>query len=230
MNFNTIEVLEGIDDIKQEESPSRKAWEKKREKDYQDSRKAEIIANKFLEDNPNVNIGYVIGFLQKQILSTTQCCTKLGISPGAFLRLRRKYNIEPAFSLKNKDIKSSKLSNKSFRTPNNLASKAVKNFYNPKQLNSIPQNEIDKIQIRAARSLGFPNGENIKWQWTTRGFQINGKLKARTDILTKCGIRVSYNTDTDKYTVYFKGYDNRQISRKEVDKLNFKIAKLKSFL
>lgn len=229
MNFNPP-VFEPFLKIEKKESPSRQAWEKKREKEYQDSKKAEVIADKFLEDNPNVNIGYVIKHLQKQIISTTQCCTKLGISPGAFLRLRRKYNIEPAFSLKNNDAKSAKLSNKTFVMPSNLAFKAIKNFYNPKQLNSIPQSEIDKIQVRAARSLGFPNGENVKWKWTRRGFQINGKLKARTDILTKCGIRVSYNTDTDKYTVYFKGYDNRQISRREVDKLNFKIAKLKSFL
>lgn len=202
--------------------------QKKREKQSKISDEARIAAAGFLEKNPDVNIGYLIEHLQSKILSTTQCCDKLGISPSAFLRLRKKYNIEPIYSLKNNVFELNK-SNKKFLLKN-ISNKAIKNFYNPKQLEIFSENEINTIQVRAARSFKFPNGNNVGWSWTSRGYHVNGKLKARMDNLKKLRIRVFYYEDQDKYSIDFEGYRNKFLSRKEIDDLNFRIAKLKAFL
>lgn len=202
--------------------------EKRREKALKDSRAAEVVAQKFLEENPDINVGYLIEHLQKQILSTTQCCSKLGISPNAFLRLRRKYKLEPIYSLKN-DPSSLRKSNKVFHSKK-ISPLAIKNFYNPKQIKSIPQADISAVQLRAARAFKFPDGENVGWKWTNRGYHMNGKLKARTENLTKLKIKYAYFDKDDKYAIDFDGYRGKYLTRQEVDKLNFKIKKLKAFL
>lgn len=190
---------------------------------------AGLVVKKFLEENPTVNVGYVIEHLQSTIVSTTQCCSKLGISPGAFLRLRKKYNIDPVYSLKNteKDLLKSK---KNIYNRHFLNKFAIKNFYNPKQLEVIPQSDIELVQLRAARSLKFPNGENVGWKWTQRGFHPNGKIRARINFLEKQKIRVYYIDSEDKYRIMLKGYEDKKLSRQEIDKLNFKYKKLAAFI
>jgi hypothetical protein len=205
------------------------ASEERKAKALKESKNAETVAIKFLTENPDVNVGFLIEHLQKKILSTTQCCVKLGISPSAFARLRKKYNLSPVYSLRNKKEILMK-SNRTFYGPVRLNEKAIKNFYNPKQLEIVPESEIKLIQVRAARSLKFPNGDKIGWKWTVRGFHHNGKLKARTDNLTRFKIRVAYVDNQDKYMIHYDGYRDKLHSRKDVDNLNFKLAKLKAFL
>lgn len=189
---------------------------------------ASIVCKKFMDENPNVHVGYLIEHLQSSVISTTSCCKQLGISPGVFLRLRKKHNLEPAYSIK-----------KSQETPfgkKNFFNKkvsflAVKNFYNPKQLEFIPKEEIKKAQLQAAVSLKYPNGKGKPWIWTERGFHSeNGKLKARTNNLDKHKIRYRYEPNSDKYFVNLMGYTDKLLTRKEVDKLNFKYGRFEAFL
>src|SRR5574337_1047120 len=92
------DVLDGLEDsrIKDKKYLLRK---KKREQEAKAKIEASNIAEKFLQENPNINIGFVIECLQKKLISTSTCCNKLGISPRSFLRLRKKYKIEPAYTL-----------------------------------------------------------------------------------------------------------------------------------
>src|ERR1700690_1456419 len=76
--------------------------ELKKKKAFKDSEEARTITSKFLDENPHVNVGYVIRHLQSLILSTTKSAEKLGISPNSFARLRKKYNIYPVYTVLNK--------------------------------------------------------------------------------------------------------------------------------
>ena len=226
IKLTDTEINEALDDI---ESPKRFLVRKsKEEKDNKASMEAFAAAEKFLQDNPNINIAHLIVHLQKKLLSTTQCCKILGISPAAFARLRKKYNIDPIYSLKNNEIELRK-SNRRIMLHYVISQYATKNFFNEAQLKSFPKEEIEKIQLRAARSLKFPNGLNVGWKWTPRGTHTSGKLKARTDNLSKFNIKYTYFDDSDRYFVNFSGFENKLLTRREVDKLNFKIGKLKAF-
>lgn len=191
-----------------------------------DNQKAQVAAAKFLEENPNINIGCLIDQLKSMILSTTSCAEKLGISPASFLRLRKKYKIEPVYTIKNEPNQDGRIN----FLPS-FSKKAVKNFYTPHQLDIIPQSEIEIIQIRAARSLKFPNGKGIPWKWKRRGYHANGKLKARTDNLSKYRVFCFYDPEIDRYKVIkAKGAEKEILTKKEVDKLNYQYDKLKVFI
>lgn len=217
------------EDLTEEDLKRYKKKIEKEEKDGKASAEALTAADKFLQDNPNINIAHLIVHLQRKLLSTTQCCKVLGISPSAFLRLRKKYNIEPIYSLKNNELELRR-SVKRIVNRGTVSQYATKNFFNETQLKSIPEDELKITQLRAARSLKFPNGINVGWKWTTRGTHPNGKLRARTDNLSKFNIKVFYFDDRDRYVVHFNGFENKFLTRQEVDKLNFKINKLKAFV
>ena len=217
-----------LDDLSEADLKRYQKKIKKEEADGKASAEAFKAAEKFLQDNPNINIAHLILHLQKKLLSTTQCCALLGISPTAFLRLRKKYNIEPIYSLINNEFELRK-SNRRIINYHSVSKYATKNFYNEAQLKSIPKEELEKIRLRAARSLKFPNGINVGWAWTSRGTHSNGKLKARTNILSKFNIRTQYLQDTDRYIVDFDGVRGKHLTRQEVDKLNFRVGKLKAF-
>jgi hypothetical protein len=182
-----------------------------------ESEKAKIAITKFLEENPDINIDYAIIHMKDSILSTIKCAEKLGISPKAFLRLRKKYNIVPVSEIKNS------YKSKSFAP--HFSKKATKNFYSIYQLKRIPKSEIDLSQKRSGSNLKL----GIKIKWKPRGYHSNGKLKARTDYLSKYGFFVLYNHKDDNYTVN-KDDKNTILSKKEVDVLNQKYLRLKSFV
>jgi hypothetical protein len=180
-----------------------------------------IIVQKFLKENPNINIEYVIDSFKNNMLSTNACCIKLGISPAAFSRLKKKYGISPAYVAK-------KSESSLYKIPPKLPNKARKNYYTTEQINKISPEDISLIQLRSARSLRFPNGEDKPIKWTPRGRHENGKLKARTNILQKLGIRVHYSPDVNKYMVDGKGIRGL-FSKKEVDGFNIRFGKLTAF-
>lgn len=225
MDIKTTNIINDDDD---DDYPPKLALKKKlkQEKFIIDNKKAEVVAEKFLKDNPDINIGCLIEQLKSMILSTTSCAEKLGISPSAFLRLRRKYKIEPVYTVKNEPNHNGKI-----HFLPSFSKKAIKNFYTPHQLNLIPQAEIYLIQMRSARSCNFPNGKNVPLKWKRRGYHSNGKIKARTDNLSKYRIFCFYNPENDRYHVIkSKGAGKEVLTKKEVDKLNCQYGKLKVFL
>ena len=182
-----------------------------------ESEKAKIAITKFLEENPDINIDCAINHIKGMLLSTISSAEKLGISPKAFLRLRKKYNINPVSEIKN--------SPKAKGFAPHISKKATKNFYNTYQLQRIPKSEIDLVQKRAGSS--FKLGTKIKWEM--RGYHSNGKLKARTDCLHKYGFNTYYDQVNNRYSVQKDGQITF-LSKKEVDSLNLKYLKLKSFV
>lgn len=225
IKFDKFEASRLGDDDFEDLSPKwkerRRRKEEKAAKDWQAARE---VTDKFLMDNPDVNVGYVIERLKSSILSTHDCCVKLKISHGAFRRLRKKYKIEPVYTADRKNTLK-----QIHPHIKKAALLSVKNFYTHHQIERIPQEEIAKIQMRSARSLGFPKGQNVPLEWRPRGVHSNGKLMARTDILEKFKIKVSYDSALNKYLVKSSN-DTLLMSKKEVDLYNLKISKLKSFI
>jgi hypothetical protein len=193
----------------------------KKEEAFKKRTETNIIVEKFLKENPNINIEYVIDCFKSNMLSTNACCIKLGISPAAFSRLKKKYGISPAYVAK-------KSESSLYKIPPKLPNKARKNYYTTEQIKKISPEDISLIQLRAARSLRFPNGIDKPIKWTPRGRHENGKLKARTNILQKLGIRVHYSPDVNKYMVDGKGIRGF-FSKKEVDNFNIRFGKLTAF-
>lgn len=212
-----------------EQSPSRKRKTDPAllEAHGKSTKEASDLAKQILADHPNINIGYLIECLQMPLISTTHCCEVLGISYTAFFRLRKKYSIVPVYS-----ISKNNQNQKSLKTfaPIIKHKYAKKNFYTKAQLESIPASEIQSIQLRAARSLKFPNGDKTGWKWSPRGYHSNGKLRARTDNLKKFDIKVSYIAAADKYIIEYNTFADKLLSRKEVDNFNIQINKMKHFL
>ena len=182
MNFSKVELEQVLDDILEDRDDDKKKIKRhlKKMKDIQNSEIARTATLKFLDENPHVHVGYVIEHLYANILSTMQCCEQLKISPNAFLRLRKKYGLEPVYIIKNNPSVPQK---RGYFSSKNI--KAIKCFYSPKQLKMIPESEIILTQTRAARSLEYPNGKGKPWGWTRRGIHPNGKLQARTNYLKK---------------------------------------------
>src|SRR5258708_27109357 len=60
---------------------------------------AEAIANKELTitAGQNVDVGMIIKHLRWSLFSTALAAKRLGLSPRAFLRLRRRYGVEPVY-------------------------------------------------------------------------------------------------------------------------------------
>lgn len=226
MKFSIVDIDDALKEVSSFDHKKYEKRELKKAKSIKDSAEAKAVASKFLEENPHVNIGFIIEHLQNLILSTTKSSEKLGVSPTAFSRLRKKYNISPVYTVKNN--KEDKLGKKSF--PFNASKFAIRNFYTSKQLELIPQTELELVQLRAARSLKNPNGKGVPWKWTSRGYHPNGKLKARTSKLTKYGVRVIYDSASDNYMVMLPDKTNKVLNKKEVDKLNYQYDKLKAFL
>lgn len=191
-----------------------------KEKLLRDVHESRSATEKFLEQNPDININCVIEHLQNLTLSTTNCARKLGISPRAFTRLAKKYKLEPVYIME-------KSKNRNQFLPK-VSPYAVKYFYTSQQISRIPQSEIDLVQIRAARSLKFPDGENVPVKWIPRGHETNGKLKARTKNLSKAGVQVIYEPKKEKYMVFMKT-EVLFMSKLEVDKLDCKYGKMKAF-
>jgi len=180
---------------------------------------ARKITSKLLEDNPDVNVDFVIDCIKSNILPTIRCAEQLGISPKSFLRLRKKYNIDPVSSIAKKD--------KPNKFAKHVSYKAIRNYYSVYQLKRIPQFEIELSQKRAGKALKLSN----KVEWLARGVEDNGKLKPRTEGLVKHNIYVSYLSKEDKYKVTdFNKRTNILLSRKEVDKLNLQYLRLKAFI
>jgi len=99
--------------------------------------------------------------------------------------------------------------------------RAIRKFYTEQQLKIIPEDELKKIQMRAARSLKFPNGDGIPYIWEPRGRHRNGKLKARISNLEQAGILVRYNETNDTYFIRLnKDEDPITLNKKRVDELN----------
>lgn len=192
----------------------------RKEEENKDRDKAqEIVANLLLQ-NPDLNVKFVVDALKNSLLSTIDCCGKLGISPRAFSRLRKKFNIEPVYVGQN--------------SPDNLKPlkifhrKAVKYFFTQHQINKIPQEEIEAIQLKSARSLDFPEGQNMPVKWVRNGRHFNGKLKAKIDALNLAGIRVEYDIKDNRYHLVLEG-KLQILSRSEVNKLNARFKRIKSF-
>jgi hypothetical protein len=185
-----------------------------------------MAVNNFIQTHPDVNIDCVIDCLKSSTFSSTKCAEKLGISPVAFLRLRKKYNIEPIRILKN-NYESGGV--KHFASY--VSKKATRNYYNEIQLKRIPQSEIDLVQIRAGRALKI----NGKVEWKPRGRESNGKLKPQVEALHKHNIYPHFDPKQDKYIIYIHNKNNfalketKVLTKQEVDKLNNKYKNLEAF-
>lgn len=201
--------------------PRKKLKDKLQERNSRDSYAAEIAVSKFLADNPDINIECVIKHIKSQILSTVKCAEMLGISPEAFFRLRKKHNIEPVYIAQN-----NQRSLKSFA--GFISKRAIKNFYTIHQINRIPPEEIELVQMRSARSLKFPNGKNIPVKWAPRGCHSNGKLKAHINHLKKNKIWIEYHAKDNRYYVELNG-NVKVLTKREVDMLNLRYGKIGAF-
>ena len=84
----------------------------------------------------HVDIQHLIGALQRGLLSTWRAAEELGLSTSAFLRLRRKYGLEP--------IDKEPL----WGEPHKM-----KYLYSPAQLTRIPPLEIELSKRRSAMAL-----------------------------------------------------------------------------
>jgi hypothetical protein len=207
----------------------RQERKRKREEEYRENRaKAYEVARKFLEQNTDINVGCLVECLNELIIPTIRCAEKLGISPGAFLRLRKKYNITPVYTIRNDKTLNSQPIRKTFAPKSPKLS--VKNFYTEEQLKRIPKEEIELVQLRAARSLKFPNGKNEPFKWERRGKHSNGKLKPRIDALIRSKFHVEYHAEADRYSLKKNNeVCYADLSRKEVDRLNFKYNRMEVF-
>lgn len=181
--------------------------------------KAQEAATKFLKDHKDINLGLFIEHIKARMLPTTRCCTMLGISPRAFLRLRKKYNIEPVYTAR-KAQKSNLIGNFSPK----LSKYATRNYYTEQQLALIPASEILLVQKRFAITFG----KKKPMRWTKRGVNANGKLKPRIDNIQKMHMQVSYDSNIDKYCLR-KGSSDEWLSKAEVDAFNIRCGKLLAF-
>lgn len=89
-----------------------------------------------LTAHQHVDIGELIGALQSGLLPTWKAAASLGLSAGAFLRLRRKYGLEPIYR------------DAAYGDPNK-----VRYLYAPEQLTMIPPREVELSKRRSAMSM-----------------------------------------------------------------------------
>jgi hypothetical protein len=96
-------------------------------------------------------------------------------------------------------------------------------------LKRIPQSEIDLVQERSARSLKLSG----KVKWKPLGIEANGKLKPKTEYLTKNGLAVLFDYHTSTYKIYeTKSFTSikESLTRQEVNKINLQYQKLQAFV